>query len=735
MLIMFELKMSNKIAVSKMLLVVIVAITIVVASIVSAGVTIVAGPHGPKGDKGDTGATGATGPTGPQGPQGVPGNNQTQPYNYLIGYNASTGYYYAVNGSSNTIDYSSFDASALINQVIANNENVIVLGGTYTLSTPVSINLKSNLTLTTSSNSAFVMTTTNQVMMQIWNSTNIIVSGFSFNHNEESTTNSDFGIQALNDTNLQIIKNSFTKIGNYAIDIGGVVEKGLSNDVPCSNVTIADNNIFNCPKDGIHVRGGNNIKIIGNVENNLGDDGIAVFGWDQNKLSNVIIENNQISFCINANGIKIGAADWNTGQTVSGIVLSNIIVENNQISNIRYDGIQFVTANTVYTNGTTVCSGVAVQSNTISSVSGYGLCTLTYYPVYWKVLWQGNTFSNVNVGVLAANLVNSSISGNQISEGIYGIILKNAIANSVIGNIITATTGLDGILLYQGSSYNSIKNNQITNVNMDGIDIVDVNTTGNFFEANTVINASRYSYNVEAGSNSIFSGNTFSNIGNNAGTNTVFENNFIGGHYQSDSNILFSDDFESGNTNAWEGTSVGNGASLTVQSTIKHAGSYALESASPSSGYAQPYKTFSAYPVLYMRYWVYVDTLPSSDGNLVVFGDIRDSGGQNIFRLGIVNSSGTVKLCLFNGWSQVTLTTTPTISTGTWYCVEEEVIANNSPNTDGCWIWINGALVLSYSGVANSYQPNAVYTGATTPNYDVNVYTDNVAVSTSYIVP
>jgi hypothetical protein len=64
-----------KMAISKEALVIVLFLTIVVAGIVSAGVsTILAGvSQGPKGDKGETGATGAAGPKGDTGAAGATG--------------------------------------------------------------------------------------------------------------------------------------------------------------------------------------------------------------------------------------------------------------------------------------------------------------------------------------------------------------------------------------------------------------------------------------------------------------------------------------------------------------------------------------------------------------------------------------------------------------------------------------------------------------------------------------
>jgi hypothetical protein len=68
--------MSDKISVSKMIMVILLIAVIIVTGGVSAGITMVTDPQGSKGDKGDTGdagATGATGATGPTGPTGLTG--------------------------------------------------------------------------------------------------------------------------------------------------------------------------------------------------------------------------------------------------------------------------------------------------------------------------------------------------------------------------------------------------------------------------------------------------------------------------------------------------------------------------------------------------------------------------------------------------------------------------------------------------------------------------------------
>lgn len=198
--------------------------------------------------------------------------------------------------------------------------------------------------------------------------------------------------------------------------------------------------------------------------------------------------------------------------------------------------------------------------------------------------------------------------------------------------------------------------------------------------------------------------------------------------------ILFQDGFESGDFSAWNSTSVGgSGSTLTVQSTVKHHGSYAAAShVEAAAGYANCFKFFSAVTEAYARCYLYFTALPSSNGSTLFIGPSLAYNGIDFVSLEVKNDGGTVKWQLaLDGFSIFYLASTgPT--TNTWYCVE---IYGKAGSAGAAKLWINGSLVLDIARSISTAYFHELGMGCWNRSGATNatVYLDCVAVADIYI--
>ena len=128
-------------------------------------------------------------------------------------------------------------------------------------------------------------------------------------------------------------------------------------------------------------------------------------------------------------------------------------------------------------------------------------------------------------------------------------------------------------------------------------------------------------------------------------------------------NRRFIQGFEHGTT----GRNAPSDGNITVQSTIKRTGTYALHCnilSGTKSTLSLGHQLGSNDDTLsFSRFYIYITTLPSSDRSIISTGT---SPGADTFELGI-NSTGHV---IIRNNSVTKITSTNTLSTGAWHCIE-----------------------------------------------------------------
>lgn len=194
---------------------------------------------------------------------------------------------------------------------------------------------------------------------------------------------------------------------------------------------------------------------------------------------------------------------------------------------------------------------------------------------------------------------------------------------------------------------------------------------------------------------------------------------------------IFSDGFESGNLSAWTGTNTNGGGSVAASSEYAYESIYSGKAIVGSDGdWAVVYRSISPAGVMYMRGYVYVSAVGSTDGvrpfaesvydwNPVARAGIRRASGVYYWSLSYGNGGGT------ESWNNSAIT----LSTGQWYMYQLAAYCDASVG----WtkLWINNDLVLFNSNVNTGSAINIVDVGLA--DYAGTVYHDTILVSDSYI--
>jgi hypothetical protein len=216
--------------------------------------------------------------------------------------------------------------------------------------------------------------------------------------------------------------------------------------------------------------------------------------------------------------------------------------------------------------------------------------------------------------------------------------------------------------------------------------------------------------------------------------------------------MIWSDQFEDGDfpTPLLPYNSVSTLSILNVQSEIVHTGNYAMYS--KSSGRSQAFAVgLSSFPnlnTLAMRLYVYFKTIPAAKSSYIRFLDLRTGSGigNELFAVGIErDSSGNLFWFLhyLNGTTYYNAaSSTPSVATGKWYCVELDGVANASSGEAN--LYVDSIEVISEKGIStgkaafNGYQVGVGPITSTPPqpaewagaNY-VDLYIDDIILAAS----
>jgi hypothetical protein len=208
---------------------------------------------------------------------------------------------------------------------------------------------------------------------------------------------------------------------------------------------------------------------------------------------------------------------------------------------------------------------------------------------------------------------------------------------------------------------------------------------------------------------------------------------------------IFSDDFETGNFNAWTGTkSFNSGVTSSVQTSTSFSGAYAIR-ATVADGAGESgacvYKDLGAnYNAINARVYVEISAKPAVGGVLEIFGYSGDGWLPNAVgtRVDLENDNGVVQWRLNyynNGWQSAYA---GPVNVGAWYYVEARLVIGNGIGETH--LYVNGAEVITKTGLTNIAPGNSVRYFSLGIDDEVgsntlNSFFDSVVISNAYIGP
>ena len=213
---------------------------------------------------------------------------------------------------------------------------------------------------------------------------------------------------------------------------------------------------------------------------------------------------------------------------------------------------------------------------------------------------------------------------------------------------------------------------------------------------------------------------------------------------------LFSDGFESGNFNLWNGGASygGSGLAPVVQSSAAHNGLYAAKFAigtAAGNGYSILVDAVSSTSTtMHIRAYCGFNATSIASGNYIYLGPticdntnsndeaalIYNNGGKIVWGMRYRNNTG------YQGAINTTSSIIPTANT--WYSIE--VMTTIGSGTGEVAMWINGISVIHVTGITNTIIPNlqnyqlGPYSSGTL-TAPIAIYCDDAVMSTSYIGP
>ena len=423
--------------------------------------------------------------------------------------------------------------------------------------------------------------------------------------------------------------------------------------------------------------------------NNAGGGITSEFGSNDNSITNVVVSN--IGF---GGWVEGGASGINIGYGVHNIEISNVQVYNSSFG-ITFFGYGDLTVYNVTldhaqvdncTEGLyfdSVTDRISVSNSIVSNSISNNLYSV----------------SSSNVTLFNCTFINSGIYLDENSN--YWDIINCTFQNSPISNYgigtVILTQSMYPLTMYTVGQGSVIPGNQ-TFAAGAVVDIKAINALGWTFAGWS-----------EGASGSI--NTTVTMYGPVTVTATFIQEQYI-----------FSDDFESGNLDAWTWSS----GDITVQDVIKYEENYAMSYTTMTNEFAA--KDVGARGVLYMRCYVYAASSPAA-WNAYSFICIRDANYGTGLDAIIYNYGGTLRFGLScSEW----LISDTVLSTEHWYCVE---VFRTSGNGDGiATLYVDGVEVLS-NNAQTFNDARYVYAGAIYSAVPCTAYIDCVVVADTYIGP
>jgi parallel beta-helix repeat protein len=164
------------------------------------------------------------------------------------------------------------------------------------------------------------------------------------------------------------------------------------------------------------------------------------------------------------------------------------------------------------------------------------------------------------------------------------------------------------------------------------------------------------------------------------------------------SGVLFSDDFESGDTSFWNQDVFSGGDVIDTSSNEANAGTYSLMSMVNGDGdpgdRALVRKDIAGQTNLYQKVRIFLPASFSLTGSIVVM-ELWESAGTNEIINVNVNAGGTLEM--WNFVATQSYASAATISTGAWHTLEMQAVIAGAASE--ARLWLDGILVIEQTGI------------------------------------
>lgn len=205
--------------------------------------------------------------------------------------------------------------------------------------------------------------------------------------------------------------------------------------------------------------------------------------------------------------------------------------------------------------------------------------------------------------------------------------------------------------------------------------------------------------------------------------------------------LVFSDRFQSGDISAWTYTDT-SGVNLSVENSMLKCSTITVT----SQHWGYLFKWLSQnYTSINWRWYVFFGNLPTAEGDNIGAGGIYNSAIETEFTpinqicsLSVVRQSGVChwQVAYTNGDTLYNLTSTETVSAGTWYLVELHGIQGSG---DGeVHFYLNNVETLNATGLTNNVNPGIDHVsigGGITADQPVTWYCGGAVAATKYVGP
>ncbi|MCM8749281.1 hypothetical protein NET02_08995 [Thermomicrobiaceae bacterium CFH 74404] len=237
----------------------------------------------------------------------------------------------------------------------------------------------------------------------------------------------------------------------------------------------------------------------------------------------------------------------------------------------------------------------------------------------------------------------------------------------------------------------------------DGVQLATVDGSTTTYADTTVTAGTSYTYTVDA----------FDAAGNHSAQSTPATATTPA------AGLLFSDDFESGTLAKWSTVS-----GLTITSEAPHGGTYAARGNSTGSATFAIATLSQTASELYYRIWFNV---ASQGSNTVYLLKFRTSTNSS---LGGVYLSSTGKLSYRSDVAARSVTTTTSVTRGTWHQLQVRLVTGSSGLIE---IWYDGTKVVSAAENFGTNPIGRIQLGENSTGRTYDVIFDDVAAGTSFI--